>query len=89
MGKVASDSYMEMADVLYDCNWLELPLKYRKYFIMMIANAQITLNYHGHGIVQLNLKTFIAVSVTQVFLTIFIHTQFDFIWKNLSDNGFS
>lgn len=61
-GKLASESYKQIGDALYDHNWLGLPLNYQKYFILKIANAQIPLNYHGYGIFELNLETFIDVS---------------------------
>lgn len=53
---------MEMAGTLYDCNWYDLPLDLQKYFIMMIANAQTPVHYHGYGIITLNLETFCKAS---------------------------
>ncbi|XP_055297593.1 odorant receptor 2a-like [Sitodiplosis mosellana] len=58
LGKLASKSYEQMADALYDCNWHKLPLNLQKYLIIMIADAQIPLNYHGCGVITLNLETF-------------------------------
>ncbi|XP_055296841.1 odorant receptor 22a-like [Sitodiplosis mosellana] len=58
LGKIASESYEQMADCLYDYNWQELPMNLQKYFIIIIANAQIPLSYHGYGIITLNLETF-------------------------------
>lgn len=61
-GKLASESYKEIAGSLYnDCNWYELPLDLQKYFIIMITDAQIPLHYNGYGIITLNLETFSKV----------------------------
>lgn len=61
-GKVATDSFLQMADCLYDVNWHKLPVKTQKYFIIMIGNAQKPLNYHGFGVAVLNLETFSKVN---------------------------
>lgn len=61
-GKLASESFEQMADCLYECNWYGLPVGLQKYFILMIGNAQRPLYYHGFGIAVLNLKTFSKVS---------------------------
>lgn len=62
LGKLSSESYRKMGDSLYERNWHELPLKLQKYFMLMIANAQIPQNYHGYGLITLNLETFLCVS---------------------------
>lgn len=46
---------------LYNLDWRKFPIKLQKYFILMIANMQKPLNYHGFGVVCLDLMTFIAV----------------------------
>lgn len=80
-GKLASESYKQIADALYDCNWLGLPLNYQKYFILKIANAQIPLNYHGYGIFELNLESFIDVSVhSNMIEKVYRNLYFD--WRN-------
>lgn len=60
-GKVATDSFQNMADCIYEMNWHELPIEQQKYFILMIANTQKPLYYHGFN-VTLNLETFCQVS---------------------------
>lgn len=62
-GKLATDSYKEMADSLYEVNWHELPIELQKYFVLMIANTQKPLYYHGFGVATLNLETFCLVSM--------------------------
>lgn len=52
---------MEMSVALYDSDWYKLPMGLQKYFVMMIANAQIPLQYHGYGLITLNLQTFSQV----------------------------
>lgn len=60
-GKIATDSYGGIADALYQANWQDLPIEYQKYFIIMIANAQRPLYYHGFNVVVLDLGTFTTV----------------------------
>lgn len=66
-GKMATDSYSNMAECLYESNWHKLELKYQKYIIIMIANAQKPIYYHGFGIAVLNLETFNKVSYGKCF----------------------
>ena len=69
-GKLTSESYACIADYLFDLNWHGMPLDLQKYFIMMIANAQIPLNYRGYGTLEMNLQTF--TKVRKIFLTIIL-----------------
>lgn len=62
-GRLATDSFAKMADRLYEANWQVLPIELQKYFILMIANMQVPLEYSGLGIIVLNLETFCLVSV--------------------------
>lgn len=62
-GKMATESYKDMSYCLFESNWLYLPVELQKFFIMMIANAQIPLQYHAFHIVTLNLETLTKVSV--------------------------
>lgn len=61
-GKMATDSFKEMADCLYQSNWRSLPIELQKYTIFMMANAQRPLFYHGFGIVTLDLQAFTQVN---------------------------
>lgn len=60
-GALATESFEEMADSLYESNWPELPVALQKYFIVMIGNMQRTLHYHGFEVASLDLNTFISV----------------------------
>lgn len=60
-GKMATESYEKMSSCLYDCNWVGLPPKLQKHFVIMIANAQQPLYYHGFGMMVLNLESFTKV----------------------------
>lgn len=62
-GKLATESFAEMADSLFESNWQSLPIHFQKYFIILIGNAQKPLVYHGFGIVALNLETFARVGL--------------------------
>lgn len=59
---MATESYLQMADSLYEADWQHLPVEMQKYFIPMMANAQLSLCYSGFGMITLNLETFKKVS---------------------------
>lgn len=60
-GKMATESYVQMADCLFDSKWFELPLQLQKYFIIMIKNAQRPMFFHCLGVIVLDLLTFTTV----------------------------
>lgn len=60
-GKMASESYENMSESLYESNWLCLPVDLQKHFIVMIANVQRPIFYHGFKIVNMDLETFTRV----------------------------
>lgn len=63
LSKLATDSYAKMSDCVYNkITWYELPIGLQKYFVLMIQNMQQPLNYHGFGVIYLNLETFTKVS---------------------------
>lgn len=62
-GVLASESFEQMADSLFESNWLELPVELQKYFVIMIANMQNPLFYNGFGVFDVNLTSFISVSL--------------------------
>lgn len=64
-GQIATESFEKMSNCLYDINWYDLPLDLQKYFIIMIANTQKPVYYHGFGMVKADLNTFITVSFNQ------------------------
>lgn len=61
-GKNVTDNYASFAAYIYHSNWMGMPIDLQKLIRMMIANAQIPLNYHGYGVIKLNLDTFAQVS---------------------------
>lgn len=61
-GKLAAESYEKITDCLYNCNWPDLPNELRKYFVIMIANAQRPHYYVGFKLAILNLDTFCSAS---------------------------
>lgn len=61
-GKLSIDSYEKMVDCVFETNWYDAPVELQKYFIMMIANMQRPLHYHGFKVAVLDLETFSAVS---------------------------
>lgn len=62
-GKLATDSFTNMANRLFECNWIEFPVDAQKFILLMIRNAQKPIYYHGSGIAVLNLETFSKVLV--------------------------
>lgn len=65
-GRMATESFEQMAICLYQANWPVLPNHLQKYFLLMIANAQRPLYYHGFGMVAMNLQTFTKVLMIQL-----------------------
>lgn len=63
---MANDSYAKMSDSIFELNWHELPIEQQKYFleyfVLMGANMQRLLHYHGFGVLYANLETFTRVS---------------------------
>lgn len=60
-GKVATESFENKADCLYDVNWPELRVKWQKCIVIMIASTQKPRYYHGIGLAVLKLETFSKV----------------------------
>lgn len=61
-GHEANENHMEISDCFYQSDWYNLPLYLEKYFVIIIANAQRPLYYHGFGVAFINLNTFIRVT---------------------------
>lgn len=79
-GKMATQSYETMADSLYDANWHQRPVKVQKLIMLIIANAQQPLFYHGSGIAVLNLELF-----TKVILIKWYSIPYSFLNLNWND----
>lgn len=62
-GKMATDSFEQMAVCLYECNWQDYPIDLQKYFILMLQNMQQPLWYHAYNVAILNLETFTKVTI--------------------------
>lgn len=60
-GKLATESYEKMTDYLVQSNWYEHPNNLQKYLILIIANTQTPVVYHGFNIAVLDLQTFSKV----------------------------
>lgn len=60
-GVMATQSYEDMADCLYDSKWQELPIDLQKYIMLMIQNMQVPMYYTGFGFAILDLHTFTSV----------------------------
>lgn len=75
-GKYATDCQAAFALSAYEMDWINFPIEFQRYFILIIANAQLPLSYHGYGIVDLNLETFAKVSLIFVEFVIFLMNFF-------------
>lgn len=62
-GSLSTECFAKIHTCFFDTNWLLLETKLKKYLILMLANAQQPLIYHGSGIVNLQLATFTSVGV--------------------------
>lgn len=61
-GKMATESYENMSNALFESDWQKLSIDMRKYLLLMIKNAQRPLYFHGFRVIALNLETFSKVS---------------------------
>lgn len=82
LGKLATESFIQMSDFVHQCNWLDLPIDLKKYFIRMMENTQRPL-YHEYGIAVLNLETFLKVSkwYHNAHFIFCIYIQSSFLWR--------
>lgn len=53
-------------NLFFGSAWYKLPTEFQKYIIIMIANAQLPLHYHGFGVARLNLATFVGVLLLNI-----------------------
>lgn len=85
-GKLATESYLAMADSLYETNWFKLSNSMQKMFLLMIEQSQRPIYYHGFGLVIMNLETFTKVRNFRCVETLtrkFISWIFLFYFNNL------
>lgn len=59
---MATESFLQMSECLYESNWPVLAPNLQKYFVIMIGNTQQPIYYNGFGLVVLNLEAFGKVS---------------------------
>lgn len=74
-GKLATDSFDNMAYCMYASKWQALPINLQKYFILMIGNMQRPLYYHGFNVAYLNLETFCRVRNLLTFFSLYIFNR--------------
>lgn len=71
-GSRSTQTSLAYANLIYDSEWFQLPTELQKFIIVMIANAQRPLFYHGFGVARLNLDTFCSVNFLS-YLTFFVY----------------
>lgn len=62
-GKMAHDSFEQMSDCLYECDWHVFSYDVKRHILFMITNIQRPLYYHGFGVAILELETFVKVNL--------------------------
>ncbi|XP_055301621.1 odorant receptor 85b-like [Sitodiplosis mosellana] len=60
-GKRTNVYYYLMGHSLFESNWYLLSYELQKFYVLMIANAQLPVNYHGMNVVDLNLERFTKI----------------------------
>lgn len=60
-GKLATESFENMAIEMYSANWPELNIGLQKTFLIMMGNAGRPLFYRGFDVAILDLNTFTKV----------------------------
>lgn len=62
-GKLVTEDYQQMANCVYESNWINLPIEQQKHLVLIIQNAQQPILYLGLGIAVLELETFCKVTI--------------------------
>lgn len=83
LGKLVTDRFNQLPDYLFNTKWYKLPVKVQKYFILLLANTQQPLLFHGFGIYVLDLEKFASVCRILIFILkrdlnidhVFLHFQ--------------
>lgn len=60
-GTLSSDFVASIGDVAYNGNWMEYPIIYRKYILLMIIRSDCTPLFTGFKLFRCNLETFAKV----------------------------
>lgn len=60
---MATDSFMDMTDCLFQSNWSNISVDQQEFFIFMIKNARRPIFYNGSRIVKVNLETYAGVGL--------------------------
>lgn len=61
-GKSATESFETISNDVFEANWPGVPAHLQRYFILLILNTSKPLQYHGFGVVTLQLETFSQVN---------------------------
>lgn len=62
-GSMATESLLKNADDAYDIEWYRQPVKYQKYVVILIMEAQRPLRFHGYKIAYCNCEIFLKVKL--------------------------
>lgn len=63
---MAHDSFEQMSDCLYECDWHVFSYDVKRHILFMITNIQRPLYYHGFGVAILELETFVKVNLNWI-----------------------
>lgn len=65
LGKSVTERYDALPDHLFHSRWYGLSMQMQKYFVLLLANTQEPLAFHGLGMFTLDMGAFSAVSCNQ------------------------
>lgn len=57
----ATECFSDMADYLNEIDWYKFPVRLQKNIVFIVQNVQPPMNYHGLGLIFLDLETFTNV----------------------------
>lgn len=61
IGSLTTEIFFLYGDISYESDWYKLPIEQQKLLQLIIADAQRPQIFHGFGIIESNLTTFIKV----------------------------
>lgn len=63
MGKLVTSGFDQLPNHLFHSRWYQSPIELQKYSILLLANTQKSLRFHGFKTYVLDLETFARVSI--------------------------
>lgn len=67
-GTKITTKFLEYGEVAYFTKWYNYPVKYQKYFILLISEGQKDVSFSGFGLINCSVGSFLMVSYWMPFL---------------------